>query len=564
MQAGRCEKRANPNASRPPRSLHAKFIFSANHRENSDICNSAWLYLGSGNLTGPGFANQMASQSGNLEAGVVFTPESLRWSPAKGIPPESVLTNLLPLQWETDFSENPGSLAAGSDMPDPEMQYSAAPVAYFFWIVEEDISWLRTSEEITESFDLLDDDGSVCQRDPIKGFPWRGPRPRQVQLRWCVGGQERRAWVPVIDEFGRIAATILPRIDIEEAWSQLANFPMPPDEEELLADGNPESTDDAAQQGSGASTTASYPVRQMMQLVENIAAKQISVSKADWVTWCTRLEQCLIQAAGSKVLEEFLKLESQPPQPVVAQSVSPRFCEQHRNSGRPPLRERAQTGGNCLESGRSRQIWGPAMNQIFQGWEAVAEHLRQQADLQDQLALKKGEDATHLNPGQRASLRAIASRILRNGVVIADEVGMGKTRIAVEVARCVIKSGGRVAILVPPGLGYQWQAELRDGEINDVPPILRSLGAYLRRGHDNQQPWFAKQTVMVSHAFTNWRLSENAAVWRWALVPELYARWRDMTDRRLPRGYHGNPTLAKGWACGAAAKSIVRRFTKEP
>ena len=30
---------------------------------------------------------------------------------------------------------------------------------------------------------------------------------------------------------------------------------------------------------------------------------------------------------------------------------------------------------------------------------------------------------------------------------------MGKTRIAVELARCVVESGGRVAILVPPGLG---------------------------------------------------------------------------------------------------------------
>ncbi len=202
------------------------------------------------------------------------------------------------------------------------------------------------------------------------------------------------------------------------------------------------------------------------------------------------------------------------------------------------------------------------MSQMFQGWEAVAEHLRQQADLQAQKAKETDEDSTRLNRGQRASLRAIASRIVNNGVVVADEVGMGKTRIAVEVVRCVIKCGGRVAILVPPGLGYQWQAELRDGEINDVPPILRSLGAYLAPWADNQQPWFAKQTVMVSHAFTNWRLSKTAAVWRWALVPELYARWREMTDQRLPRGYHDNPTLAKGWTCGAAAKSIVAGLPK--
>jgi hypothetical protein len=312
----RVREAGQPEYFKAPRSLHAKFIFSANYRENSDHCNSAWLYLGSGNLTGPGFASQMASESGNLEVGVVFTPESLRWRPAKGIPPESVLTNLLPLQWETDFSQNPGGLVAGSDMPDPDTQYSAAPVAYFFWIVEADISWLRTDQEISQAFDLLDAAENVCERNPVKGFPWAGTRPRQVLLRWSVGSQERQAWVPVIDEFGRIAATILPRLDIEEAWGQLANFPMPPDEEELLADGDTKSTDDTAQQGSGASTSASYPVRQMMQFVENIAAKQISVSKADWVTWCTRLEQCLIQAADSKVLEEFLHLNLNPLSPL--------------------------------------------------------------------------------------------------------------------------------------------------------------------------------------------------------------------------------------------------------
>ena len=315
-----------PEYFKVSRSLHAKFIFSANYRENSDLCNSAWLYLGSGNLTGPGFANRMASQSGNLEAGVVFTPESLRWKAAKGTLPECVLTNLLPLQWDTDFSQNPGALIAGSDMPDPETLFSAAPVAYLLWIFEEDIGWLRTNEEITESFDLLEEGDLICERDPIKGFPWLGTRPRQVRLRWCVGAQERQAWVPVIDEFGRIAATILPRLDIEEVWSQLANFPMPPDEEELLVDGNTEPIDDTGQQGSGASLMANYPVRQMMQLVENIAAKQTSVSKADWVTWCTRLEQCLIQAAGSNVLEEFLKLNLNPLSPLWYCPFRPAFA----------------------------------------------------------------------------------------------------------------------------------------------------------------------------------------------------------------------------------------------
>lgn len=67
------------------------------------------------------------------------------------------------------------------------------------------------------------------------------------------------------------------------------------------------------------------------------------------------------------------------------------------------------------------------MNQSFEGWESVADRLYKQADDQEQIAQHRGESATRLNRGQRASLRAIATRIVVNGVVIADEVGMGKT-----------------------------------------------------------------------------------------------------------------------------------------
>jgi hypothetical protein len=49
------------------RTLHAKFLFGANWRENSDLCNSAWLYFGSGNLTRPGFSQKMSQIGGNLE-----------------------------------------------------------------------------------------------------------------------------------------------------------------------------------------------------------------------------------------------------------------------------------------------------------------------------------------------------------------------------------------------------------------------------------------------------------------------------------------------------------------
>ena len=308
------------------RLLHAKFIFSANQRDNSDLCNSAWLYLGSGNLTGPGFAKKMNPQLGNLEAGILFVPESLKWEAGRGVPPDHVVTNVFPLQWETDFSQTPGSLNAGEDMPDPELRYSAAPVAYFFWMVEENVGWLRVIEEFTELVDVLDGNGRPCHRDSVRGFQWLGTQPRQVLLRWSADEREHKAWVPVLDEFGRVAATILPRIDIEEAWGQLANFPMPPDDEELRPDGDDELGVGAAQPSTGVTVTANYPVRQVMQLVENIAAKQTSVSQVDWATWCTRFEQCLIQAEGSKVLDEFLKLGLNPLSPLWCSPFRPDFA----------------------------------------------------------------------------------------------------------------------------------------------------------------------------------------------------------------------------------------------
>ena len=109
----------------------------------------------------------------------------------------------------------------------------------------------------------------------------------------------------------------------------------------------------------------------------------------------------------------------------------------------------------------------------FQGWAAVARGLNVLCDEE-----RRKTGTRWLDEGQCRAVAAIASRISDHGLLLADEVGMGKTRIAVALARCVREAGGRVAVLIPVGLGYQWQKELRDGHVPcDVPP-LRSLGQY--------------------------------------------------------------------------------------
>ena len=164
------------------------------------------------------------------------------------------------------------------------------------------------------------------------------------------------------------------------------------------------------------------------------------------------------------------------------------------------------------------------MSHGFKGWNVVSQNLRALAD----------GDAIELNEGQRRSLHALADRIPKNGVLLADEVGMGKTRIACSLAKSVIDAGGRVAVLVPPGLGFQWQEELHRSAAIVAPPILRSLWQYLKTWEDDtKRPWFKESCVIASHAFANWKLGEGSQEWRWQLLPELYAIGTNTINRKI-------------------------------
>ena len=77
--------------------------------------------------------------------------------------------------------------------------------------------------------------------------------------------------------------------------------------------------------------------------------------------------------------------------------------------------------------------------------------------------------------------------------------------------------------------------------------------------------WFHQPVVLISHAFTNWRLGEKSHAWRWALLPELYAQARKL-DGRFPRDYVGNTSLSDPWVrsaassiCAATMRDLDRR-----
>ncbi|CAK0759100.1 Phospholipase D-like domain-containing protein [uncultured Gammaproteobacteria bacterium] len=318
---------APPYFGAAPRALHAKFIFSAIHRKNSNNCCSPWVYLGSGNLTNPGFMNK-AGLAGNLEAGVVFAPENLRWSvEGKKDVGADVVTNLLPIHWDDAENSPLPKLQAGQDMAERDGSFVAAPIALFLWNERPVGGSLVPQGEVLGAFTLLDPDGHPCERLADGSFTWPGKRPRQVTVTWLAEGHARTVNVPVIDCYGRYCAADLPALDLEEAWIQLANFPMPPEDEELVGSDSADAIEGVLADGVTLATPPSaYPVRRMMILVEDIAAKQIAIAEPDWAMWCNRLEQVLTQAKDSEVVRAFRSIALNPLHPLFARAFRPVFA----------------------------------------------------------------------------------------------------------------------------------------------------------------------------------------------------------------------------------------------
>lgn len=309
------------------RALHAKFIFSANWREDSNQCGSPWVYLGSGNLSGQGFAHK-ASNRGNLEAGVVFSPEILCWSANSGKDDGAdVISNLLPINWDDGIEEGQLGLCQGGEMPDRNAIFIAAPVAFFVW---DEGQRLTPNGAGQADFKLLDCEGHCCEPLPDGSFDWFSDRPRQVTVTWSLNDVKMSASIPVIDEHGRYCAADLPELGLQDAWLHLASFPMPPDDEDF----DDEDLNEPPTRGSGGKNRdarphvakgASYPVREMMIIIENIATRQANLSEADWPMWCNRLEQVLIQAKDCDVAKAFRQIKLNPFNPLSSKEFRPEF-----------------------------------------------------------------------------------------------------------------------------------------------------------------------------------------------------------------------------------------------
>lgn len=326
-EVGWSVRRPGQGPFRRARTLHAKFLFGAHYDGRSPRCRQAWLYLGSGNLTHPGLL-RAGPAGGNLEAGIVLAPEGLIWDEGPdGVP----VKKALPITWDENTVLEAGSVAPGGDMPERSEAYRVAPVSHLIWMpASNDIGCLTSPGEAHTPFTVLDRSGAGCtwhERSVI----WAGPCPPEVTVTWTADGHACAERVPVIDAYGRVGATSLAPVALDEVWSLLADFPNPPadDADETEADdcgeGDGNGSSDASRRGT-APPTGDYPIRQVMNLIERIAARQTDLHPSDWTAWCVRLGQTLELVGMDAEIEAFRELGLDPFSALLAEPFRPDFA----------------------------------------------------------------------------------------------------------------------------------------------------------------------------------------------------------------------------------------------
>lgn len=160
----------------------------------------------------------------------------------------------------------------------------------------------------------------------------------------------------------------------------------------------------------------------------------------------------------------------------------------------------------------------------FAGWESVAANI---SGPQESPLFPQG----YLDAGQIDALKALAASLRNHGAVLADEVGMGKTRIAVALALAVNRSGGRVALVVPPVVAPQWRDEIaKAGERSK--DILRSFDGLMREYETDYAARMDDALVILSHRFGDLRVQTSGIRWRANLLKLIVRN----VDKKIRKG----------------------------
>lgn len=202
------------------------------------------------------------------------------------------------------------------------------------------------------------------------------------------------------------------------------------------------------------------------------------------------------------------------------------------------------------------------------------------------LLLKEYARPGILRHSQISSLRWVARHLVEHGVLLADEVGLGKTRIAVAVMHAVHRLGGKAIAIVPPRLMHQWEGEYRElaRDLKTIAGLdtdmMTEPGALARRHLRSYWQLFEYGTefpvlervpfALISHNFgIPLKLGKSSQQWRWILpllVVHAQARRRNYKSRfRGVRKCLRNEDIqllntAANWLADNISKSLMERL----
>jgi superfamily II DNA or RNA helicase len=141
---------------------------------------------------------------------------------------------------------------------------------------------------------------------------------------------------------------------------------------------------------------------------------------------------------------------------------------------------------------------------------------RRAPDGLDRLSMSLFDSAVDLNPHQiEAALFALRSPLAK-GVILADEVGLGKT-IEAGIVLCQFWAERRRRLLVicPASIRKQWALELQ--EKFNLPAVVVDAKDYHEARHEGREPLRPPAILIVSHHYAN-RLRDELKAIAWDLV----------------------------------------------
>jgi hypothetical protein len=170
-------------------------------------------------------------------------------------------------------------------------------------------------------------------------------------------------------------------------------------------------------------------------------------------------------------------------------------------------------------------VWpfnGKIMGGRVMNWDKFAECLQDVLAEINENSQKPGESGFRY--GQEEAVNALKKCLSQyNGAILADEVGLGKTRVALILMEAVLRAGGTVAAVVPRGLMFQWE--------NEAKELAKTL----------KNPYIDKQIHKLANyddLFNNgdkYPFSRAASESRWALISHNFRMFSGHVEK--PRRY---------------------------